>query len=135
MAKVELKTREEALRCLSKAFEDYRRSSGKQRCHFPESLKSLARDAALTDLSISAIASACRVKPQSVRNWIQSSPPSARRVAVVAEDKESSNRNSFHFNSNQSQDSRFIFRLNRGLTLDTSANQALWLIERLGGQN
>lgn len=125
----------DALKCLGIAFENFRRSSGKQKCHYPETLKSRAIASVQGLSSIPKVSSECGISPKSLQLWIRAIPPQVRRLSVVAEEPNSIENSETPQNAQRDQSAKFVFRIAQKVVVETSADQALWLIEKLGGQD
>lgn len=113
---------------LAKAFERHRLASAHRAFPYPKTLKAMAVHAVRAQNRVVDVAAACAVSARSVYDWMQESTPTARKLRVVADvvqDPQS---------TLPSADCLFVFRLPAGISIEASAEQTLWLIEKLRGQ-
>jgi hypothetical protein len=122
----------EPLSTLGEVFRNFRKSSGKEKCHFPFTLKRRAVTAVNAGQAIAKVAIACGISPQSLRGWMTQSPPPARRLSIVKETEEKADSREV---THTVLDSVFQFRLQNGVTLEASPGQTLWILQNVGGAN
>jgi len=121
---------------LKTTFDNFRRSSGKERCQFPSQMRFKAVEAARAFDSVPRISKACGVAPQTLRNWMLAMPPAPRRLAVVEGVKSRADVQApvaLCTSPVPPIVAPFRFQLESGISVEASPEQTVWLIRALGG--
>jgi hypothetical protein len=114
----------ESIESLRAAFENFRNSSGQERPKHPFTLKRRIVDAYRAGLSSAELAAACAVSVASISVWQREIPPEARKLSVVDSPKQ------VEFVPTAQA---CLFRLPGGVTMETSRENALWLLSQSQG--
>jgi transposase-like protein len=128
---------------LSEAFSLFRRDEGLSIRTASKALRRMAVDGVSKTGSVSRVARACGVTPKTIRNWIEAIPPSPRRLSVLddtapARVLQRPTAGVFSGVVEKEEPARAVesllrFRLGSGVSLEATAEQALWLVRQLGG--
>ncbi len=119
------------------------RGDGSSRRSIPVPLRRMAVAAVRRIESVPKVARACGVTPQTIRNWVLEIPPPARRLAIVTTPESSQDAHTEALAKRvevpppatmpAASPACFVFRLNAGVMLEATPEQALWLVRQLGG--